>query len=96
MSDLDIRNERDGLRGRLTTIVAGHEAELIYQMSGSDRILALHTGVPGAIGGRGVGQDLVAQLVSMAEEDGRKILPICSYVDAMLRRRSDWVDLIDA
>ena len=61
--------------------------------SGDDIRVATHTVVPRAIGNRGVAAELVKRLVSDARERDFKIVPQCSYVDALFERNPDWADL---
>lgn len=67
--------------GRLTWVKRG------------DVRVAEHTLVPTAIGGRGVAARLVEALVADAREQGFRIDPACSYVEAAFRRHPDWAPL---
>ncbi|ETW13923.1 hypothetical protein ATO8_03496 [Roseivivax marinus] len=89
------REHRDG-RGRYVLVRDGHEAELTYRALGDDRIVAEHTGVPREMGGTGAGKALVARLVDDARAEGVRIVPACSFVDAMRRRHPDWADAFAA
>ena len=78
----------DEAAGRFETQVEGHAAELVYRVDGR-RILMLHTWVPSAIEGRGVGSALVRAAV---EEAGRReltIVPVCSFVRGWLDRHPE-------
>ena len=55
--------------------------------------VATHTLVPRAIGGRGVAAKLVEALIADARAEGFRIVPACSYVEAMFRRHPDWAEL---
>lgn len=77
---------------RFVTVVDGHEAVIDFRKTG-DVIDAHHTGVPKAIGGRGIASALVRFMVNDAREKGEKIRPSCSYVDAWLRRHPEYDDL---
>ena len=46
--------------------------------------------------GQGVAQVLVEALVADAREQGFKIVPQCSYVEAQFRRHPEWADLLAA
>lgn len=85
-------------RGRYVTHVNGHEAELTFKIDGSQspaRIVAKHTGVPDELSGLGVGKALVQRLVEDARAGGAFIVPLCSFVKAMLERHKDWQDVRD-
>ena len=83
-----------GGRGRYVTVIDGHEAELTFVRNAGGVLLADHTGVPDALGGKGVGKALVHRLVEDARALGLRIVPACSFVDAQFRRNPDWKDLL--
>lgn len=70
------------------TTVDGHRAELDYRLSG-DRLDITHTGVPGAIGGRGIAGKLVAAAVEFARSEDLTVVPSCSYAREWLDRHPD-------
>jgi len=89
-----ITRHDQGARGEYHAAVPGSETigRLTYQRRGNV-LVADHTLVPSEIGGRGVAAKLVEALVDDAREAGDKIVPQCSYVEAMFRRRPEWADL---
>jgi predicted GNAT family acetyltransferase len=84
---------------RFEVTVDGHVAELRYRRR-ADRLVLIHTGVPDALEGRGLGGQLVRAAVSQAAAEGLTVVPICSYARAWLQRHPDvagtvtidWVD----
>lgn len=66
----------------------GHEAELTYRTS-AGRLVLDHTGVPDAMGGRGVAGRLVQAAVDRAAESGEVVVPRCPYVQRWLERHPD-------
>lgn len=93
MSDPEITREEGVSKGRLVTVVDGHEAELTYSILSETTIIADHTGVPDALRGTGVGKALVARLVADAREAGVKIVPLCPFVKAQAARHPEWQDV---
>jgi predicted GNAT family acetyltransferase len=89
-----ITRHDQGARGEYHAAVPGSEAigRLTYQRRG-DVLVADHTLVPPEIGGRGVAARLVEALIADAREEGNKIVPQCSYVEALFRRHPEWADL---
>lgn len=89
-----ITRHDQGARGEYHAAVPDSEAigRLTYQRRG-DVLIADHTLVPPEIGGRGVAARLVEALIADAREEGHKIVPQCSYVEAMFRRHPEWADL---
>ena len=94
MEGIVITRHDQGARGEYHAAVPGSEAigRLTYQRRG-DVLVADHTLVPPEIGGRGVAARLVEALIADAREEGNKIVPQCSYVEAQFRRHPDWADL---
>jgi uncharacterized protein len=66
----------------------GQLAELVYRLNGK-RLVLVHTGVPEALGGRGLGALLVSAAIDRAERDGLTIVPLCPFARSWLERHSD-------
>ena len=64
-------------------------AELTYSLRG-DTILFLHTGVPSALEGQGVGAELAKAGLEYARANGLKIKSLCSFVSAYLKRHPEY------
>ena len=62
----------------------GQEAELTYMLQGHELTL-LHTSVPSALAGRGVGGGLVRVAVDRAARDALTIRPWCAFARQWLR-----------
>jgi uncharacterized protein len=77
-------DERDARRFALT--VDGHDAELTYHLEGGDHLVLDHTGVPDALGGRGLGGVLVRAAVDRAVADGLTLVPRCPFARAWLEK----------
>lgn len=73
---------------RLELTVGGVTAELVYRRR-ADRLVIVHTGVPEALGGQGIGGQLVQAAVSRAAADGLTVVPLCPFAAAWLRRHPD-------
>jgi uncharacterized protein len=75
-------------RARFELELDGHLAELIYERHG-DRLVLVHTEVPEALGGRGLGGRLVAAAVDEAEAKGLTIVARCPYAKHWLQTHPD-------
>lgn len=71
----------------------GHLCVLDYVLNGSTAVFT-HTGVPPAIGGRGIAADLVRYGLDTARSKGWKVRPDCSYVAAFIERNKQYQDLL--
>ncbi len=65
-------------------------AELTYELQGENTLVLLHTGVPPAWEGRGIGSRLVKAALEYAREHHYQIVPVCSFVVAYLRRHPEY------
>jgi predicted GNAT family acetyltransferase len=64
-----------------------------YQLRG-DVMWITHTGVPRAVGGRGIAGELVRAALAHAEDKGLRVEPACSYVEAYMRRNPETQKLL--
>lgn len=78
---------------RFTVVVDGVEAELDYQLR-DGQLVIVHTGVPAAIGGRGIAGDLVRAAFDYARQAGYKVLPACSYAATWAQRHPEYSQLL--
>lgn len=53
-----------------------------------------HTGVPSAVGGRGIAADLTRHALDTARQAGWKVRPLCSYAVGFIQRHTDYQDLV--
>lgn len=73
--------------------VDGHLAVLNYILKG-EIIIFTHTGVPPAIGNRGLGSKLVETGLNYARENGLKVRSTCWFVSKYIRRHGEYQDLL--
>ncbi|WP_299342350.1 GNAT family N-acetyltransferase [uncultured Pseudoxanthomonas sp.] len=85
----------DAASRRFSTRLEGHEAELVYSLR-DGRMIIEHTGVPEAIGGRGIAAALVKAALHHARTQGWRVVPACSYSAAYVQRHPQYADLVDA
>jgi hypothetical protein len=89
----DIEVRHDAARQRFEALVDGVRADLDYEQR--DDVLCLtHTGVPPAIGGRGVGGELVRSALEYARAKGLKVVPSCPYAASYIARHPQYQDLV--
>lgn len=63
-------------------------AELVYRRNGR-RLVLVHTEVPTALRGRGLGGRLVAAAVERARQEGLVVVPLCPYARRWLEDHPD-------
>jgi len=88
---VDVRHEREA--SRFAATVDGHECELDYRIEGTV-LTILHTGVPAAVGGRGIAAQLTRATLEFARASGLKVYPACSYAATYFRRHPEQADLL--
>ncbi len=80
---------RDDAAGRFEMVVDGLVGELTYRRMG-ERLVLVHTGVPDAIGHRGIAASLAEAAFEYAEAEGLRVVPQCPYVRAWLDDHPEW------
>ena len=96
MSDITITKEDSGGRhGRYVARIDGIDAEgeITFTHRGNGVISADHTGVPDAMGGKGVAKALLDFMLEDARANAFRIIPVCPYVRAQYARHPEWADL---
>jgi predicted GNAT family acetyltransferase len=85
-ADLEIVDDERASRYEVT--VDGVVSELVYKRRG-DRIVLLHTGVPGELEGRGIGSALVKFAIDDARAKGLTVVVQCPFATAWLHRHPE-------
>ena len=84
--------ERDGLLEAWKDDV--HVGELTYQRTTSERMIIDHTRVFEGCEGQGIARQLVMAAVNYARQNGRTIIPVCSYARNVLTRTDEFKDIL--
>lgn len=87
----DIRHNRGAQRFEVE--VEGVQCVLDYTLAKGGMAIT-HTVVPPAAGGRGVAGELVRTALEFARAKGWKVVPLCSYAEAWIKRHPDYADLL--
>lgn len=78
-------------RGRYWIETEAGEAELTYQVGDQGDLMIINsTFVPFEARGGGVALALVRRAVNDAKAAGRKVDPVCPYVDLLFDRNPEW------
>ena len=57
-------------------------------------ITFVHTEVPPALGGKGIGSKLIRGALDQVREDGLKVIAQCPFVKAFIEKHPDYQDLL--
>jgi predicted GNAT family acetyltransferase len=80
--------------GRFEMASGGAIAFIEYERTGHGRIALLHTEVPEALSGQGVGSKLVRGVLEALRAEGSKVVPRCEFVAAYVECDSEYRDLL--
>jgi hypothetical protein len=72
----------------------GAVAFVEYERTGDGRVALLHTEVPEALSGRGVGSKLVRGVLEALRAERAKAVPCCGFVAAYIERHPEHRDLL--
>jgi predicted GNAT family acetyltransferase len=90
---MTLQVRHDAARHQFSVDVEGHAGVLDYSLR--DGVMTItHTGVPEAIGGRGIAGELTRVALDTARANGWKVIPACSYAAVFLRRHPEYGDLL--
>ena len=70
----------------------GHIAFSEYEREGGV-LTVMHTEVPAALNGRGIGSALVRGLLDIARAQGLKVVPRCPFVAGYIAKHPEYADL---
>jgi predicted GNAT family acetyltransferase len=70
------------------------ETAVAYYRHEPGVITLTHTEVPSAIGGRGVGSELVRGALELIRAQGLKVVPKCPFVGAFMAKHREFDDLL--
>ena len=87
-------NVRDNTeRNRFELDAEGHVAFSNYKRAGSV-ITIMHTEVPPALNGKGIGSALVRGLLERVRAEGAKVVPRCPFVKGYIEKHPEYQDLL--
>ncbi len=79
---------------RFEMATGGAVAFVEYSRAGDGRIALLHTEVPEALSGQGVGSKLVRGVLDALRAERAKIVPRCEFVAAYVERHPEYRDMV--
>ena len=82
----EVRDNRDANRYELEQ--DGQTAVMYYERR-ADQIMLIHTEVPEALRGHGLGEALVKGALALARSEGLRVAVVCPFVRAYLRRHPE-------
>jgi predicted GNAT family acetyltransferase len=80
--------------GRFEIVLQGETAVLDYTVS-NGRMHFVHTGVPVALEGRGLGSQLARAGLEYAKRENLRVVPQCSFIRGYLDRHPEYAALLE-
>ena len=80
-------------RSRFEMACGGAVAFVEHERAGG-RIALLHTEVPEALSGQGIGSKLVRGVLDALRSEGAKVVPRCEFVAAYVERHPEYRDMV--
>lgn len=90
MDQTPVKNE---LMHRFELNIEGKIAFLEYQHQSAEALAFTHTFVPPELRGRNLAAILTRFALEDARQQGKKVAPLCSYVDVFMQRNKGFQDL---
>jgi len=80
-------------RKRYELLFEGHTAFIDYKKT-RNKIYLIHTDVPAALEGRGIGSRIVLQALVDIRKKGLVLVPLCPFVAKYLKKHPHWNELV--
>ena len=93
MAENEIMVENNADAQRYEALVDGYRSIVQYRLDG-DQITFLHTEVPEALEGRGIGSALAQAALDDARVRNLRVIPQCPFVREYIRRHSEYESLV--
>lgn len=87
-------NESQSKGAAIATEDGKTAGKMTYSIPAADFIIIDHTEVDPGFKGRGVGKQLLYEIVAMARQKNLKIMPLCPFASAMFQKLTDIQDLL--
>ncbi len=85
---------RDNPAASQFEMTSGDSTAFVEYRRAAERIVLVHTEVPEALSGQGIGSKLVRGVLDAARAEGLKVVPRCEFVAAYIERHSEYRDLL--
>lgn len=91
--DYELINNKEGKQYEFH--VDNYVPKIEYVIKGDNEVIYLtHTEVPSALGGQGIGTQLVEKTLQDIEENGMRVVPLCAFVASYINKNPQWKKLL--
>jgi predicted GNAT family acetyltransferase len=88
------RVEKNAAAGQYEMQVDGETALVQYRDEGPGTVRLIHTEVPQALEGRGIGSSLARGVLEAVRAEGRTVVPQCAFIANYIGRHPEYQDLV--
>lgn len=74
--------------------LGGDFAVIDYRLTGNNEYLMTHTGVPVSHRGRGIASHLTQFALDTARNEGRSVIPACSFIRSYIEQNPEYQPLL--
>ena len=85
--------EHDAAASRFFLLLDGHRCVLDSALTNGTMTIT-HTGVPEALGGRGLAGEITRVALEHAKQHGWRVVPRCSYAAVYIQRHPEYASLM--
>jgi predicted GNAT family acetyltransferase len=87
-------NVMDNERRRRFEMVVDNEVAFVSYAREDERLVLVHTVVPQALAGRGIGTALARAVLEEMRRRGQRVVPRCEFIAAFIARHPEFADLV--
>jgi len=88
--------EKNTALRRYEMTVDGHTAIVEYRDEDAGTVRLVHTEVPSALEGRGIGSRLAKGVLDAVRAEGRTVVPRCAFIASFIARHPEYRDLVSS
>ncbi len=94
MNNSNATVRHDEPQQRYVLEVEGKELGVASYQDDGERQVFTHTEVDPSLEGQGMGSKLVRDALDDARQRGKRVVPVCEFVAAYVKKHHDWDDII--
>ncbi|WP_066218793.1 GNAT family N-acetyltransferase [Formosa haliotis] len=93
---MEIKHKDSGTEGQFYLEDASgiSVAKMTYHCKEPDHLIIDHTEVDSSLKGQGIGYRLIDSLVVFAREKNFSVTPLCSYAQAVFKKKTEYKDIL--
>ncbi len=95
MSYHDAKVRHDEEQQRYVLEINGQLLGFAQYHEEGDRQIFTHTEIDDSLSGKGMGSMLVRKSLDDARQRGKRIVPVCEFIGAYVKKHPDWNDLLE-